>query len=184
MDGLQQVCMFAQFAAGLVLLLAGFAKLADWRGFGRIVRDFRILPEAVSAPVAWLVPVAEVAVGAALLDPAIGRAASPLAAALFLLFAGAVSINLVRGRRDLACGCFGSDQRQGLHWGIVFRNIVFAALACAPALGGATAAPAMEERLAMTVAALTVLAALSLARLIVRLWPRDEGWREPGREDA
>jgi len=37
-------------------------------------------------------------------------------------------INLIRGRRDLSCGCFGGRDHQ-LTWALVFRNVVLAALA-------------------------------------------------------
>jgi hypothetical protein len=50
------------------------------------------------------------------------------AAALLLLFALAMGINLRRGRRHIDCGCFQSALEQTLSWTLVMRNAVLALL--------------------------------------------------------
>lgn len=55
----------------------------------------------------------------------------PVAAALALLlavFAGAIAINLLRGR-EIDCGCFGFGVRRRIGWDAVVRNVVLALLA-------------------------------------------------------
>ena len=55
------------------------------------------------------------------------------AAVLLTVYSCAIAINLLRGRRDLDCGCGGPPQR--LHPGLVGRNLALVAmglLACAP----------------------------------------------------
>ncbi|MDE2003411.1 MAG: methylamine utilization protein MauE, partial [Betaproteobacteria bacterium] len=53
--------------------------------------------------------------------------------ALLLVFSVAVTINLVRGRRDVDCGCFGpaGTSNAGLSGWIVLRNLALAAMAAA-----------------------------------------------------
>ena len=50
------------------------------------------------------------------------------AAALLLLFAAGMGINLARGRRHIDCGCFQSALKQTLNWKLVIRNIALALL--------------------------------------------------------
>jgi hypothetical protein len=62
---------------------------------------------------------------------------SGLTAALLGLYAAAIAINLLRGRRHIDCGCsFGLSQAAAaeLSWWLVLRNGVLAALAFLPAL--------------------------------------------------
>jgi hypothetical protein len=43
---------------------------------------------------------------------------------LLLGYAAAIAINLRRGRRDLACGCGGPDERRPISAWMVWRNIL------------------------------------------------------------
>jgi Methylamine utilisation protein MauE len=46
----------------------------------------------------------------------------------FLLFGFAVGLNLLRGRRDIPCGCFSLEEEHQLNWWMVARNGVFVCL--------------------------------------------------------
>ena len=96
--------------------------------FQGVVANYRLLPDAMVAPAAHLIPPVELLLGATLLlglafpGPELG------AAALLLLFALAMGINLRRGRRHIDCGCFQSALKQTLSWTLVMRNVVLALL--------------------------------------------------------
>jgi len=96
--------------------------------FQGVVANYRLLPDAMVAPAAHLIPPVELLLGATLLlglafpGPELG------AAALLLLFALAMGINLRRGRRHIDCGCFQSALKQTLSWTLVMRNVVLASL--------------------------------------------------------
>jgi hypothetical protein len=45
---------------------------------------------------------------------------------LLLTYAAAIAVNLERGRRDLACGCGGPDERRPIAPWMVWRNILIA----------------------------------------------------------
>jgi hypothetical protein len=118
--------------AGLTLLLGGaaFAKLRDLRGFAAAVAGYRLLPGALAGPAAAGFVAAEIAL-------AVGLWAAPApaalgVAALLALYAGAIGVNLARGRRDIDCGCGGPLGRQTLSPALVLRNLAVAgaALAC------------------------------------------------------
>jgi hypothetical protein len=119
----------------VVLLLAGVfgaaatTKLRALDAFVGVVHNYRLVPEPLVRPIAYALPVIELSIAVGVLLPA-GRVPSAIAAAILLaLFAGAMAINLVRGRRDIDCGCFATVLRQRLSWLLVLRNLLLAALA-------------------------------------------------------
>ena len=108
---------------------AAIAKLRALDAFVGVVHNYRLVPEPLERPLAYALPIVELAIAAGVLLPA-GRAPAALAAAVMLvLFAGAMAINLMRGRRDIDCGCFATVLRQRLSWPLVARNLLLAAVA-------------------------------------------------------
>jgi len=80
---------------------------------------------------AYLVPQVMAYAGVAGVPPVAGLWA---AAALFIVFAIAMALNLLRGRTHIDCGCFQSALRQPLEWRLVVRNVVLALLAACSSL--------------------------------------------------
>ena len=109
-----------------VFAVAGVAKLADRAGSEQSVIEFGV-PAALARPVAWLLPVVEMACAVALLLGSWSQAGAVAALALFVLFTAAISINLLRGRRP-ACHCFGQLHAAPIGWTTVVRNACLAAL--------------------------------------------------------
>jgi uncharacterized membrane protein YphA (DoxX/SURF4 family) len=72
----------------------------------RAVRAYRLLPEGLVGPVAFGLPVVEIAVGLALLAGVFVRTAALAAAALMVVFLAAVGSAWARGLQ-IDCGCFG-----------------------------------------------------------------------------
>jgi len=101
------------------LLLAGVffvsarSKLHDRRGFVQLVVAYRILPLPLARLYGHLLPWLEAGLGLWLLLGVAARWAGALAGLLLLSFAFAVTTNLLRKRRHLACGCFGSHETLG-----------------------------------------------------------------------
>ncbi len=149
-------------ALALLFSVAAVHKARALREFRAVVGAYRLLPAGLVAPAAIALPAVETAVATALCTPRLGGAGLLGAAALLLLYAGAMAVNLARGRRDLDCGCLGPARRRPIGPGLVARNLALAAAA----LGGA-AAPGLRPLVwvdAVTVGAGTVaLAALWVA---------------------
>lgn len=121
--------------AGMVFAEAGLAKLRHRDVLPGVVANYRLLPEALVAPVSAVLPWVEAGLALALLagvtgilPAAITTGAAALASALLLVFAGAIAINIRRGRSHIDCGCGRSSLRQPLHRGMVLRNVALAAL--------------------------------------------------------
>jgi uncharacterized membrane protein YphA (DoxX/SURF4 family) len=91
---------------GGVFVVAGVLKIPDPAAAVRAVRAYRLLPEVLVGPVAFGMPVVEIAVGLALLAGVFVRAAAIAAAVLLVVFMAAVSSAWVRGLQ-IDCGCFG-----------------------------------------------------------------------------
>ncbi len=116
----------ASILVGLVFLVAGIDKLRHRALLPGVIANYRLLPAALVQPAAWLLPIFELLVAIALLVGS--RPLAPAAAILLLLvFAGAMAINIGRGRRHIDCGCGHAGLRQALGWPMVARNLAMAA---------------------------------------------------------
>lgn len=122
--------LHAALAVALALLFAGSAR-HKWRD-GQIFRaqlaEYRLLPRVAVGLVARLLMGSELAVSLALLLPQLRARALLAGAALLVLYAAAVAVNLLRGRRRIDCGCAGRAA-QGISWWMVARNGAVAASA-------------------------------------------------------
>ncbi|RBY89683.1 MauE/DoxX family redox-associated membrane protein [Blastococcus sp. TF02A-30] len=102
----------ARLLVGGVFLVAGLLKFPDPAAVERAVRAYRLLPEALVPPVAFGLPVVEVAVGLALLAGVFVRTAALASAVLLVLFLVGVGSAWARGLR-IDCGCFGDGGEVG-----------------------------------------------------------------------
>ena len=118
---------------GSLWVLAGIAKLSEKGDRGDAVAQFGLTSRPVSRLVGFALPGVELVLGLALLLGALLPVASAGSALLLLLFAGAIAVNLVRGRR-FECHCFGSMGHALISWGAVIRNGVLALVSLGLAL--------------------------------------------------
>lgn len=118
----------------LLFAVAAFHKFADRAAFVRAVRDYRLLPDALAAPLAAGVACVEAGVAAALLAPASAGLGAAVGTGLLCLYSTAIAWNLARGRRDIDCGCAGSGSRRPLSGQLLVRNGLLV-LACGLAAG-------------------------------------------------
>lgn len=119
------------------LLLAAIFAIAAWGKraapdeFEGVVANYRLLPRAIVPVFARSLPWTEAVAALLLVVPGSRPLGAALAALLLTAFAGAMAINIRRGRREIDCGCFRSTHRQHLSWPLVARNGVLAAFALA-----------------------------------------------------
>src|SRR5919107_3979977 len=119
--------LIARLLLAGIFLVAGVAKLADRTGSRQAVIDFG-LPGALAAPLGILLPLAELAVAAALIPTSTAWWGALGALALLLLFVAGIGANLARGRKP-DCRCFGQLHSAPAGWSTLARNAVLAALA-------------------------------------------------------
>lgn len=148
----------AAICVGLAFIAAGATKLRHRALLSGVIANYRLLPEPLVPAAAAALPLAELAVGTALLLGE-GRVAPAMAMAMLAAFAFAMAVNIRRGRAHIDCGCGQSSLRQTLSWTLVARNLILAAV-----LALRLAAPAPED-----VPQLLVAAASGLALFLVYL---------------
>ena len=169
---MNEIALAIRVLVALVFLGAALGKMRHHSTFQGVVSNYRLLPEVTVATFALLLPPIEVTVAAALIiAPSFWPEAS--AAALLLVFAAAMAINILRGRRHIDCGCFQSALKQTLSWTLVMRNAGLAVLLVVPAT-----VPA--NPLAQSVAAEALLVGAVLFVLLQSmniLWSVVPSWR-------
>jgi len=121
-------------AFGLLFLVSGGRKLAELRAFQAAMAGYRLLPRRLTPVAGAGLAGAEVAVGLAAVSLFAELQLIALAASggLLLLYAGAMAVNLLRGRHDVDCGCTASAARRAIGWDMVLRNLALAGLALLP----------------------------------------------------
>ena len=123
----------------LLLVAAGLHKLADRLRFQGILTAYQVLPAFLLAPLSLLIPLLEIVLG---LSWAIGwqtGLVSMATASLFAVYGTAMSVNLMRGRSYIDCGCGLSSAKahsednsvQQLSVWLVSRNILLIGFALA-----------------------------------------------------
>ncbi len=144
-------------AVALLFASASAHKLKDLKRFDGIFTAYGFLTSLARWRLSRAIPALELAVAAGLLfDPSRAYAAGA-GIALLVTYAAAIAVNLARGRRDLACGCGGPDEKRPIATWMVWRNILIA-FALAVAL-----APWATRPLSLTDAVTVVFGVLTLA---------------------
>jgi len=124
---LSAFALAARLLLAVVFAVAGGAKLADRVGTRRAVGDFGA-PELLARPLAFLLPLVELAVAALLLPATTAPAGAVGSLALLFLFSTAIAVNLARGRTP-DCHCFGQLHSAPAGWTTLARNGLLAAVA-------------------------------------------------------
>ena len=124
---------------GLAALFAAALghKLRDRAAFRAALTGYRLLPDPLIGTAAVGLMACEAAIALALAIPTTGALPAFGAAVLLALYAGAIAINLARGRRNIDCGCFGPAAGRELGGALVARNAVLAVVALGAALPAA-----------------------------------------------
>jgi hypothetical protein len=117
-----------QVCVGLVFLLAAVQKVQHWRLLPGVIANYRLLPAWAVSPAAALLPPLELLLAIGLLSAQAQPWPALAAIALLLLFAGAMAVNIARGRTHIDCGCGQAFLAQHLSPPLVARNLVLAAL--------------------------------------------------------
>jgi hypothetical protein len=158
---------------GAALLASAIPKLRDYQGLLVVVRGYRLLPPTLERATAAILPYAQLAAGLALLTGFAGRAAAGLAALMFLGFTAGLGINLLRGRREIDCGCFAFTEHSAprISWLHAGRAGAFAAAALALAFFPQPETPLAQQIIAASIAGVVVAVAAAGAAVLAVVNP-------------
>ena len=92
----------------IIFFYAGIEKIINPGDFAVVIYNYKLLPDCAINLSAIFLPWLEVLIAISLVSGILKRGASVISALLFLTFATALTINLVRGL-DISCGCFGAS---------------------------------------------------------------------------
>lgn len=90
--------------------------------------EYRLMPRNLSGIAAVLVVTAELLAALLVLIPTARTAGLVVMAGLLLVYTAGISINLLRGRRNIDCGCSGPSSRHELSGWLVLRNLLLSGL--------------------------------------------------------
>ena len=110
----------------ILLMFGAWQKLRDPLVFSAAVENYGLLSASWVPVLAFCLPIMEAAAGTMLLLPKTAMLGGATALLVLSLATSAVVINLLRGRRDIDCGC-GGLSHQPLSWGLVSRNLALMA---------------------------------------------------------
>ena len=105
----------------IIFFYAGIEKIIDPGDFALAIYNYQLLPDGTINLLAIFLPWLEVLIAASLITGICIRGAALISALLFLTFATALTINLVRGL-DISCGCFGASSGN-ISWLYLARDI-------------------------------------------------------------
>jgi uncharacterized membrane protein YphA (DoxX/SURF4 family) len=117
----------ARVLGTLVFGTAVYGKMRHRTEFFGVVANYRLLPEILVTPAAWLAMGLEALVVLSFVSGLLILWGAGLAGILLCSFAAAIAINLARGRKAIDCGCFQSALRQPLSIVLVARNLLVSA---------------------------------------------------------
>lgn len=114
------IALICRLILGIIFLYAGVEKIIAPREFAVAIYNYRLLPDQAINLLALILPWLEVFLAAGLIAGIYVRGASLISALLFMIFALALTVNLVRGL-DISCGCFGATSGN-INWLYLVRD--------------------------------------------------------------
>ena len=101
------VALICRLALAIIFFYAGIEKIINPGDFAVAIYNYQLLPDFAINLSAIFLPWLEVLIAISLVVGIYTRGAALLSSLLFMMFATALTINLVRGL-DISCGCFGA----------------------------------------------------------------------------
>jgi uncharacterized membrane protein YphA (DoxX/SURF4 family) len=114
------IVLIVRFGVAWLFLASALHKLRDFGDFRAVLASYGMLPERAVDAAAPIIVAVETATAVGAL--AQYRPAYAGAAVVLFTYAAVMTVNLLRGRRFIDCGCGGAAQP--LSVGLVIRNVV------------------------------------------------------------
>jgi len=124
----QWLVLVMRLILGGIFLAAGMLKIGNVIAFASEIAGFKILPTILDAPLAGILPLVEIVVGALLIVGFATRIMAWIAAGQMTIFTLAIASAVMRGL-TVSCGCFGANDTTKTSWPEVARDTLFVILA-------------------------------------------------------
>jgi uncharacterized membrane protein YphA (DoxX/SURF4 family) len=166
------IIMIAAYALAIIFAASAWAKIADIGSFEAAVKDYGLLPAALVKVFARALPIFEVAGAIGLLMARTRLAAAAVLLLLLASFTIAIAANLVRGRKDIDCGCFGPALRQKLSGWLLFRNATLCGAGLTALLPAGERNPTGLDWSTVAFAVVAFVLIYAAANFLIATWPR------------
>jgi hypothetical protein len=120
--------LYLRVSLGLLFVITALSKAWNRRGFRDTVTQFRIVPPRLTPAVGTAIVSVELLGGGLLLSGTYIWLGAAFLILLLVAFNVALIVNLLRGRRNLDCRCFGG-RTFGIGWGHVVQNTILLIMA-------------------------------------------------------
>ena len=130
------ILIACRLTLGAVFLASSVSKVKQPRLFSAEVVAYKLIPNKWSWPIALTLMSMELVVAVLLLIGWQSRLAAFLGGLLLVIFTIAIGFNLLRGRADLECGCFGKKNAQKIGLRLIARNLILLIVAVCITLWG------------------------------------------------
>ena len=165
---------------GLMFLLASAHKFRALDQFRAVLADYRVIPAMIVPVVAVALPLFETLIGLAWLFLNIELWLPTTA--LLVLYTASISINLMRGRVHISCGCgFGASTKtdEALSWGLVIRNVILIGAALVTSMPVASRAVDVLDYVTLVAALIAIVLLFTAGNQLIRNMAAINTWRRP-----
>jgi len=161
----------------IVVILVAFVfahaathKVMEYTRHVAIVADYQVMPAQFVPLLAPLVIVLEFAAAILVLLPATRSMGLILAAGLLLAYVFSISLNLLRGRTSIDCGCGWGSQEHPISGLMLIRNLLFIAVILTALLPLANRSLHLADWILVALAGSAVIAIYYIGDLLIANW--------------
>jgi hypothetical protein len=165
---------------GLMFLLASVHKFRALDTFRAVLNDYRVVPAMIVPVVAVSLPLFEAGLGLAWLILKIELWLPTTV--LLVLYTASISINLLRGRVHISCGCgFGASTKtdEALSWGLVIRNVILISAALITSMPVTSRAVGVLDYVTLVAALIAIFLLFAAGNQLIRNMAAINTWRRP-----
>ena len=113
--------LLCRLILAIIFFYAAIEKIAEPGEFAVAIYNYQLLPDIAINALAVILPWLEIVIATCLVTGFYVRGAALISSALFLTFATALTISLMRGL-DISCGCFGTASGN-INWFYLGRDL-------------------------------------------------------------
>ncbi len=121
--------VFIRFLFSIMFLSSAISKLKKLEYHRIIIQEYKILPPSLVKIFSRFDVLGELVIGTLFLLGLFHKTASALAILLLSIYSVAILVNLLRGNRNISCGCGGVVGNHKLSWWLVLRNLALILIA-------------------------------------------------------
>lgn len=114
---------------GTVFFVSSVAKVRAPGHFAYTINSFKLIPKTWAKPAGQIIMVIEAVAAFFLLLGLKSRVIAALSIMLLAIFILVISFNLVHGRRNLECGCFGANHKQRIGVRLIVQDLLLITIA-------------------------------------------------------